>query len=60
MAKYNTVESWASRLGFVVEKAQDGYIWHASDETALNFCPSAEEVVEKVLRRIREDWGGEG
>ena len=60
MAKYTAVENWASRLGFVVEKTQDGYIWYASDETSLNFCPSAGEVVKKILYRIRDDWGGEG
>lgn len=60
MSKYTTVESWASRLGFTVEKSHDGYIWHSSDESALNHCQTAGEVVEKILQRIRDDWGGEG
>lgn len=58
MAKYTTVETWASRLGFIVERSNDGYVWHSSDDSSLNFCDNAGEVVEKIIQRIREEWGG--
>ena len=59
MGNYATVESWASRLGFVVESHHDGYMWHAFDESNQNFCLNAGEVVDRILQRIREEWGGE-
>lgn len=60
MSKYPTIESWASRLGYIVERTACGWAWHAFDEPAVETCASANEVVELILDRIRGEYGGEG
>lgn len=59
MANYLSLESWASRLGYIVERTDCGWAWHAFDEPATETCAGAREVVEKILDRIRSEYGGE-
>lgn len=59
MATYNSLESWASRLGYIVERTDCGWAWHAFDEPATETCGGAHEVVEKILDSIRSEYGGE-
>lgn len=58
MASYSTIESWASRLGYIVERTEDGYLWHLENEPSLGTLPTASDVVEAVLARIREEYEG--
>lgn len=58
MAPYNSIESWASRLGYVVERCEGGYVWHPSDDHSVRFCTTSREVVEKILESLRGEYGG--
>lgn len=59
MFKYTTIESWASRLGYIVERTDCGYVWHAYDDPVTETCASATEVVNIILDRVRAEYGGE-
>lgn len=59
MSKYFTIESWASRLGYIVERTDGGYLWHLENEPSVGELPTAGEVVEAILDRIRSEYGGE-
>jgi hypothetical protein len=58
LGKYNSVESWASRLGYIVEKTEVGYVWHAFDEQTQHVCDTAAKVVDEILVRIRGEYEG--
>lgn len=59
LGKYNSLESWASRLGYVVEKTESGYLWHSFDEPGQKACDSPSGVVEAILGMIRSEYEGE-
>ena len=59
MDKYTTIESWASRLGHIVEKTERGYLWHAPDEPASEVCGSCSQVIDRILERLRGEYKGE-
>jgi hypothetical protein len=46
MGGYASIESWASRLGYVVEESDGGYIWHPSDDLVPRRCQTAREAME--------------
>lgn len=58
MAKYSTIESWASSLGYVVESTSCGYVWHRENERSKGVLKTAEEVVEAILADLRSEYGG--
>lgn len=58
MASYNSIESWASRLGYVVERCEGGYVWHPAHEQAVNFCATSREAMEKILEAIKGEYKG--
>jgi hypothetical protein len=58
MAAYRTLESWASRFGYVVEQTPAGYVWHAENEPASPEVATAAEVVEAILRRLKSEYEG--
>lgn len=58
MAKYSTVESWASRLGYVVEPSAGGFVWHRENEPARGVLGSPSEVVDAILADLRSEYGG--
>lgn len=60
MGKYATVESWAARLGYVVERTPCGYVWHRENEQARGTLGSPMQVVEAILEDLRSEYGGEG
>jgi hypothetical protein len=54
---FHTVESWASRLGYVIEKAEDGSskcVWHKEVNLKFNHCNSVEEAVDQIIEDIRK------
>jgi hypothetical protein len=55
--KFSTIESWASSIGYIVERTESGLVWYR--ENALNFrtCSSVSDVVESILTEIRESCG---
>jgi len=59
MAVYRTLESWSSRLGYIVERTPNGYVWHAENEPASPEVRTALEVVEAIVQRIRGEYQGE-
>ena len=58
MSKYSSIESWASRLGYVVEQTSCGYVWHRENEKARGTLATAEEVMEAILGDLRSEYGG--
>jgi hypothetical protein len=58
MGGYASIESWASRLGYVVEESDGGYIWHPSDDLVPRRCQTAREAMEEILGCIRSEYKG--
>lgn len=58
MSKYFTIESWASRLGYIVDRHKDGYVWHRENEPASPPVATALDVLEAILEDIRSEYGG--
>jgi hypothetical protein len=58
--KHHNIESWASNIGYIVEKnEQEGnliYYWHKSGEVKPNIAHSAEEVMNKILDDIKSNF----
>lgn len=60
MHNFKTIESWASSLGYVVEKDDRlGYVWHRENEVGIKSCPTVSEVMEAVLDEIKRSYQGE-
>lgn len=60
MHNFNTIESWASSVGYVVEKDDRlGYVWHRENEVANRSCSTVAEVMEAVLDDIKRSYQGE-
>lgn len=59
LSKYPTIESWASRLGYVVDANSEGYAWHRENEPIRGKLKSPAEVVEAILEDLRSEYGGE-
>lgn len=59
MGNYATIESWASRLGYIVEHTPCGYVWHRENEGVRGTVASPREVVEAILEDLRSEYGGE-
>lgn len=57
MEPYRTLESWASRLGYVVEKTESGWVWHR-ENGPLQELPNAIDVVEAILSALRLEYEG--
>lgn len=58
---FHTVESWASRLGYVVEKSEsnpDSIIWYKEYSLRSQKCKTTSEVVEQIIEDIRKSYVG--
>lgn len=55
--KHIHIESWASNIGYIVEKTEkEGsilYYWHRANTLKSNTAYSVEEVVNNILEEIR-------
>jgi len=51
---FNTIESWASNIGYVVEKTDSGLVWYKEHYTRFRRCSSVDEAVDQILHEIRE------
>lgn len=58
MATYLTIESWASRLGYLVEATSEGYVWHRENEPVRGKLSTPGQVVEAILEDLRSEYGG--
>lgn len=54
--KFKTIESWASSIGYIVEKTESGLVWYKEHTMLFNKCSSVPEVVEAILSEIRESF----
>ena len=58
---YINIESWASRIGYIVEKSEDGrYAWHREGALEFHDCFSVEDVIEQILAEIKSSYIGRG
>ena len=56
---HTKLESWASNIGYVVEKDEFGeYLW-SKEGGSLNKCRTAGEIVDRILEDIRSSYQGE-
>ena len=53
MKKFNNIESWASSVGYIVEKVSDGYVWYPSDQQEYKNCATISDVIEDILSEVR-------
>lgn len=58
MDSYQTLESWASRLGYIVERTENGWLCYRENDPIQEFS-TAKEVIEAILLSIRLEYGGE-
>ncbi len=61
MDKFRTIESWASNIGYVVERDEKigRYVWHEENSTGFSTCHTVSEVIEAILDEIRRGYEGE-
>lgn len=68
MSEYLTIESWASRLGYIVEKTRDGYlveksyegyVLHKQSRISWFSVETASQVVDSILADIKTQYEGE-
>lgn len=57
MGPYRNLESWASRLGYIVERTESGWIWHRENDP-FRHLPTAMEVVDAILSEIKSEYKG--
>lgn len=58
MGPYRTLESWASRLGYIVERTETGWVWHR-ENGPIHELSVAKEVVEAILSALRSEYEGD-
>jgi hypothetical protein len=58
MGSYRTLESWASRLGYIVERTESGWVWHRENGPASMEVSSAREVIDAILGEIGAEYEG--
>lgn len=57
---FKTIESWASNLGYVVEKKEtyDGYIWYKENDLNFNYSKDSSDTIDQILEEIRKKYVG--
>lgn len=58
MGPYRTLESWASRLGYIVERTDSGWVWHRENGPISKEVSSVGEVMDAILGEIRSEYEG--
>jgi hypothetical protein len=58
MGPYRTLESWASRLGYIVERTDSGWVWHRENGSVSKEVSTANEVIDAILGEIRSEYEG--
>lgn len=54
MFQIQSIEGWASRLGYVVEKNESGgYVWFKESEIKFTNCETIEELIDQILAEIK-------
>jgi hypothetical protein len=51
---FSTIESWASSIGYVVERTERGVFWYKEHYTRFYRCSSVDEAADQILSEIRE------
>lgn len=61
MKKFFTIESWASNVGYVVERDDQStkYVWYKERQQEFRTCHTVGEVIEAILDEIRLSYEGE-
>ncbi len=58
MGSYFSLESWAARLGYIVERISSGWVWHLENGPVSKECHSPREVVDSILAEIASEYKG--
>ncbi len=59
MKIFKTIESWASNLGYVVEKKEYNYEWFKENEFRTNTAKTTQEVIDGIIFEIVSSYKGE-
>jgi len=59
MKVFNTIESWASSLGYVVENKNGCYEWHKEDDLSYRVSSCIKELMKDILEDISNSYKGE-
>lgn len=59
MKSFYTIESWASSVGYLVEKNESKYIWFKEEKIEFHECSSIDEVMDQILSEIKKSYIGE-
>ena len=58
MKVFNTIESWASSIGYVVESESGRLFWQSENESDFRSAGDVKEVIDFILAEIRESYKG--
>lgn len=53
MTKFKTIESWASSIGYIVEKTESAFVWYKENTLVFHRCSSSDDAVEQILSEIK-------
>jgi hypothetical protein len=57
--KHLTIESWASILGYIVERQNGTYVWFRENDSIHKSCFSIDQLMNDILEEIKESYVGE-
>lgn len=52
--KFKTIESWASSIGYIVERTESDFVWYKEQTMEFRRCQTAHEVLDAILAEIRD------
>lgn len=63
MKVFNTIESWASNLGYIVEQTRENdnivFVWHEEQKGPFKKAYSIEQVMNDILSEIKSAYRGD-
>lgn len=62
MRKFRHIESWASHLGYVVEKHEENnevkYVWYKERVLEFNVETNIQNLIENIIKEIKSSYEG--
>lgn len=59
MKVFQTIESWASNIGYVVEYNESEYIWFKESKIEFHKCKTIDELIDQILNEIKNSYIGQ-
>lgn len=58
MNVFLTIESWATSIGYLVEKDDHGYIWYREHDLEPRRCSTVGDVMREILEDLKNSYKG--